>query len=134
MEVKGDRCVFFFFSPLQLLAVFMQMGARELLMHYMDLKQTNDVQLTFEALKVRDLVERQSVSDWLGVTPACLECLARLHSVLLFVALAVPGVPSAAQEVCGRVCCPWGGAEASRDPSAVHGGDGSVSVSLLLGL
>lgn len=40
----------FFF--LQLLAVFMQMGARELLMHYMDLKQTNDVQLTFEALKV----------------------------------------------------------------------------------
>uniref|UniRef100_I3KLA0 DDB1- and CUL4-associated factor 1 n=1 Tax=Oreochromis niloticus TaxID=8128 RepID=I3KLA0_ORENI len=34
-----------------LLAVFMQKGARELLMHYMDLKQTNDVQLTFEALK-----------------------------------------------------------------------------------
>uniref|UniRef100_A0A8C7X1R9 DDB1- and CUL4-associated factor 1 n=1 Tax=Oryzias sinensis TaxID=183150 RepID=A0A8C7X1R9_9TELE len=34
-----------------LLAVFMQMGACELLMHYMDLKQTNDVQLTFEALK-----------------------------------------------------------------------------------
>lgn len=31
----------------------MQMGARELLMHYMDLKQTNDVQLTFEALKVK---------------------------------------------------------------------------------
>lgn len=30
----------------------MQMGACELLMHYMDLKQTNDVQLTFEALKV----------------------------------------------------------------------------------
>lgn len=42
-------------SPLQLLAVFMQMGARELLMHYMDLKQTNDVQLTFEALKVNSL-------------------------------------------------------------------------------
>lgn len=40
------------FFRLQLLAVFMQMGARELLMHYMDLKQTNDVQLTFEALKV----------------------------------------------------------------------------------
>lgn len=37
---------------LQLLAVFMQLGARELLRHYMDLKQTNDVQLTFEALKV----------------------------------------------------------------------------------
>lgn len=42
-------------SRLQLLAVFMQMGARELLMHYMDLKQTNDVQLTFEALKVKSL-------------------------------------------------------------------------------
>lgn len=40
-------------SSLQLLAVFMQMGARELLMHYVDLKQTNDVQLTFEALKVK---------------------------------------------------------------------------------
>ena len=40
----------------QLLAVFMQMGARELLMHYMDLKQTNDVQLTFEALKVNTLL------------------------------------------------------------------------------
>ena len=34
----------------------MQMGARELLMHYMDLKQTNDVQLTFEALKVKTCV------------------------------------------------------------------------------
>lgn len=30
----------------------MQMGACELLMHYIDLKLTNDVQLTFEALKV----------------------------------------------------------------------------------
>lgn len=44
-----------FSSFLQLLAVFMQMGARELLMHYMDLKQTNDVQLTFEALKVNSI-------------------------------------------------------------------------------
>ena len=43
----------------------MQMGARELLIHYMDLKQTNDVQLTFEALKVRDLTQRPSGSDWL---------------------------------------------------------------------
>lgn len=34
----------------------MQMGARELLMHYMDLKQTNDVQLTFEALKVNHIL------------------------------------------------------------------------------
>uniref|UniRef100_A0A3B3SED2 DDB1- and CUL4-associated factor 1 n=1 Tax=Paramormyrops kingsleyae TaxID=1676925 RepID=A0A3B3SED2_9TELE len=34
-----------------LLGVFMQMGACELLMHYIDLKLTNDVQLTFEALK-----------------------------------------------------------------------------------
>lgn len=39
-------------SLFQLLAVFMQLGARDLLMHYIDLKQTNDVQLTFEALKV----------------------------------------------------------------------------------
>uniref|UniRef100_A0A3Q3KP91 DDB1- and CUL4-associated factor 1 n=1 Tax=Monopterus albus TaxID=43700 RepID=A0A3Q3KP91_MONAL len=38
-------------NSVMLLAVFMQMGARELLMHYMDVKQTNDVQLTFEALK-----------------------------------------------------------------------------------
>ncbi|KAK0138240.1 DDB1- and CUL4-associated factor 1 [Merluccius polli] len=44
--------LFFCVTSPQLLAVFMQMGSRrELLMHYMDLKQTNDVQLTFEALK-----------------------------------------------------------------------------------
>uniref|UniRef100_A0A8C4R3X2 DDB1- and CUL4-associated factor 1 n=1 Tax=Eptatretus burgeri TaxID=7764 RepID=A0A8C4R3X2_EPTBU len=34
-----------------LLAAFMQLGACELLMYYMDLKQTNDARLTFEALK-----------------------------------------------------------------------------------
>ncbi|MGH0181756.1 UNVERIFIED_CONTAM: hypothetical protein FKN15_007446 [Acipenser sinensis] len=39
----------------ELLAVFMQLGARELLMYYIDLKQTNDVQLTFEALKISTL-------------------------------------------------------------------------------
>uniref|UniRef100_A0A8C7DLV6 DDB1- and CUL4-associated factor 1 n=1 Tax=Oncorhynchus kisutch TaxID=8019 RepID=A0A8C7DLV6_ONCKI len=33
-----------------LLAVFMQMDTRELLMHYIDLKHTNDVQLTFDSL------------------------------------------------------------------------------------
>lgn len=54
---KADLCVLNAHSSLylQLLAVFMQMGARELLMHYMDLKQTNDVQLTFEALKVNTI-------------------------------------------------------------------------------
>ncbi|XP_076411815.1 DDB1- and CUL4-associated factor 1-like isoform X2 [Peromyscus maniculatus bairdii] len=36
----------------ELLPIFMQLGCRELLMFYMDLKQTNDVLLTFEALKV----------------------------------------------------------------------------------
>uniref|UniRef100_A0A672HPT2 DDB1- and CUL4-associated factor 1 n=1 Tax=Salarias fasciatus TaxID=181472 RepID=A0A672HPT2_SALFA len=50
-----QRLILQYLTPLgeyqELLAVFMQMGARELLMHYMDLKQTNDVQLTFEALK-----------------------------------------------------------------------------------
>ncbi|XP_018620386.2 DDB1- and CUL4-associated factor 1-like isoform X1 [Scleropages formosus] len=50
-----QRLVLQYLTPLgeyqELLAVFMQMGARELLMHYIDLKQTNDVQLTFEALK-----------------------------------------------------------------------------------
>ncbi|XP_076411812.1 DDB1- and CUL4-associated factor 1-like isoform X1 [Peromyscus maniculatus bairdii] len=35
----------------ELLPIFMQLGCRELLMFYMDLKQTNDVLLTFEALK-----------------------------------------------------------------------------------
>ena len=66
------RLACLFFLPPQLLAVFMQMGARELLMHYMDLKQTNDVQLTFEALKVRELMERTNASDWLRVTPVVL--------------------------------------------------------------
>ncbi|KAG7478171.1 hypothetical protein MATL_G00077550 [Megalops atlanticus] len=50
-----QRLILQYLTPLgeyqELLAVFMQMGARELLMHYIDLKQTNDVQLTFEALK-----------------------------------------------------------------------------------
>lgn len=30
----------------------MQLGSRDLMMYYIDLKQTNDVLLTFEALKV----------------------------------------------------------------------------------
>ncbi|XP_043934787.1 DDB1- and CUL4-associated factor 1 [Protopterus annectens] len=50
-----QRLILQYLTPLgeyqELLAVFMQMGARELLMYYIDLKQTNDVQLTFEALK-----------------------------------------------------------------------------------
>ncbi len=41
----------------------MQMGARELLMHYMDLKQTNDVQLTFEALKVNTDLQYFTLHD-----------------------------------------------------------------------
>ncbi|KAJ8400883.1 hypothetical protein AAFF_G00392370 [Aldrovandia affinis] len=50
-----QRLILQYLTPLgeyqELLAVFMQMGARELLMYYIDLKQTNDAQLTFEALK-----------------------------------------------------------------------------------
>ncbi|TTC88577.1 DDB1- and CUL4-associated factor 1 [Bagarius yarrelli] len=50
-----QRLILQYLTPLgeyqELLAVFMQLGARELLMHYINLKQTNDVQLTFEALK-----------------------------------------------------------------------------------
>jgi hypothetical protein len=33
----------------------MQLGSRELMMFYIDLKQTNDVLLTFEALKVKKI-------------------------------------------------------------------------------
>lgn len=50
----------------QLLAVFMQLGARELLMHYMDLKQTNDVQLTFEALKVPERYHTHTTAQKFG--------------------------------------------------------------------
>uniref|UniRef100_A0A4W3HJP3 DDB1- and CUL4-associated factor 1 n=1 Tax=Callorhinchus milii TaxID=7868 RepID=A0A4W3HJP3_CALMI len=50
-----QRLILQYLTPLgeyqELLAVFMQLGARDLLMFYIDLKQTNDVQLTFEALK-----------------------------------------------------------------------------------
>lgn len=42
-------------SSFQLLPIFMQLGSRELMMFYIDLKQTNDVLLTFEALKVKFL-------------------------------------------------------------------------------
>lgn len=37
---------------LQLLAIFMQMETRTLLMNYIDLRQTQNVQLTFDALLV----------------------------------------------------------------------------------
>ncbi|KAG7267288.1 hypothetical protein CRUP_000286 [Coryphaenoides rupestris] len=43
-----QRLILQYLTPL---GEYQEMGARELLMHYMDLKQTNDVQLTFEALK-----------------------------------------------------------------------------------
>ncbi|MEE6526673.1 hypothetical protein FKM82_027454, partial [Ascaphus truei] len=35
----------------KLLPIFMQLGSRELMMYYIDLKRTNDVLLTFESLK-----------------------------------------------------------------------------------
>lgn len=38
---------------LQLLAVFMQLDTRSLLMNYIDLRRTENVQLTFDALLVR---------------------------------------------------------------------------------
>lgn len=44
-----------FWCLFQLLPIFMQLGSRELMMFYIDLKQTNDVLLTFEALKVKVL-------------------------------------------------------------------------------
>uniref|UniRef100_A0A8C7DK43 DDB1 and CUL4 associated factor 1 n=1 Tax=Oncorhynchus kisutch TaxID=8019 RepID=A0A8C7DK43_ONCKI len=49
-----QRLILQYLTPLgdyqELLAVFMQMDTRELLMHYIDLKHTNDVQLTFDSL------------------------------------------------------------------------------------
>jgi len=47
---KDSATLQFYFS--QLLPIFMQLGSRELMMYYIDLKRTNDVLLTFEALKV----------------------------------------------------------------------------------
>lgn len=54
MEIKPNvkTCSW---SSFQLLPIFMQLGSRELMMFYIDLKQTNDVLLTFEALKVKFL-------------------------------------------------------------------------------
>uniref|UniRef100_A0A8K9VBI6 DDB1- and CUL4-associated factor 1 n=1 Tax=Oncorhynchus mykiss TaxID=8022 RepID=A0A8K9VBI6_ONCMY len=49
-----QRLILQYLTPLgdyqELLAVFMQMDTRELLMRYIDLKHTNDVQLTFDSL------------------------------------------------------------------------------------
>ncbi|XP_055773836.1 DDB1- and CUL4-associated factor 1-like isoform X1 [Salvelinus fontinalis] len=49
-----QRLILQYLTPLgdyqELLAVFMQMDTRELLMHYIDLKHTHDVQLTFDSL------------------------------------------------------------------------------------
>ncbi|XP_040214679.1 DDB1- and CUL4-associated factor 1 isoform X1 [Rana temporaria] len=50
-----QRLILQYLTPLgeyqELLPIFMQLGSRELMMHYIDLKRTNDVLLTFEALK-----------------------------------------------------------------------------------
>ncbi|XP_036064956.1 LOW QUALITY PROTEIN: DDB1- and CUL4-associated factor 1-like [Onychomys torridus] len=50
-----QRLLLQYLTPLgeyqELLPLFMQLGSRELMMFYIDLKQTNDVLLTFEALK-----------------------------------------------------------------------------------
>nr|XP_033782522.1 DDB1- and CUL4-associated factor 1 [Geotrypetes seraphini] len=50
-----QRLILQYLTPLgeyqELLPIFMQLGSRELMMHYIDLKCTNDVLLTFEALK-----------------------------------------------------------------------------------
>uniref|UniRef100_A0A2K5Y9G5 DDB1- and CUL4-associated factor 1 n=1 Tax=Mandrillus leucophaeus TaxID=9568 RepID=A0A2K5Y9G5_MANLE len=50
-----QRLILQYLTPLgeyqELLPIFMQLGSRELMMFYIDLKQTNDVLLTFEALK-----------------------------------------------------------------------------------
>lgn len=54
-----QRLILQYLTPLgeyqELLPIFMQLGSRELMMFYIDLKQTNDVLLTFEALKVKFL-------------------------------------------------------------------------------
>ncbi|MBV98296.1 Protein VPRBP, partial [Eschrichtius robustus] len=50
-----QRLILQYLTPLgeyqELLPIFMQLGSRDLMMFYIDLKQTNDVLLTFEALK-----------------------------------------------------------------------------------
>uniref|UniRef100_A0A8D0G368 DDB1- and CUL4-associated factor 1 n=1 Tax=Sphenodon punctatus TaxID=8508 RepID=A0A8D0G368_SPHPU len=50
-----QRLILQYLTPLgeyqELLPIFMQLGSRELMMFYIDLKRTNDVLLTFEALK-----------------------------------------------------------------------------------
>uniref|UniRef100_A0ACB8EI34 DDB1- and CUL4-associated factor 1 n=1 Tax=Sphaerodactylus townsendi TaxID=933632 RepID=A0ACB8EI34_9SAUR len=50
-----QRLILQYLTPLgeyqELLPIFMQLGSRELMMFYIDLKRTNDVLLTFESLK-----------------------------------------------------------------------------------
>uniref|UniRef100_A0A8C6VHP6 DDB1- and CUL4-associated factor 1 n=1 Tax=Naja naja TaxID=35670 RepID=A0A8C6VHP6_NAJNA len=50
-----QRLILQYLTPLgeyqELLPIFMQLGSRDLMMFYIDLKRTNDVLLTFEALK-----------------------------------------------------------------------------------
>lgn len=54
---------------LQLLAVFMQLDARSLLMRYIDLSRTRNIQLTFDALLVGLQIPVDPSSD---VTIKCL--------------------------------------------------------------
>lgn len=105
----------------------MQMGARELLMHYMDLKQTNDVQLTFEALKVKALDLLFDDPPWCQIHKVKLYTLI----FLLVSLLAVPGFSAATQEVRRRVCGSRRCSKVAGNPQAIYGRHWSVSVPLL---
>ncbi|XP_075015366.1 DDB1- and CUL4-associated factor 1 isoform X5 [Calonectris borealis] len=72
-----QRLILQYLTPLgeyqELLPIFMQLGSRELMMYYIDLKRTNDVLLTFEALKVC-MHPHNVLSDVVNYTLWLMEC------------------------------------------------------------
>ncbi|XP_043406304.1 DDB1- and CUL4-associated factor 1 isoform X6 [Chelonia mydas] len=72
-----QRLILQYLTPLgeyqELLPIFMQLGSRELMMFYIDLKRTNDVLLTFEALKVC-MHPHNVLSDVVNYTLWLMEC------------------------------------------------------------
>lgn len=81
----------------QLLPIFMQLGSRELMMYYIDLKRTNDVLLTFEALKVNYIhnakkkKKKACCQHWKSIEYVC--CMHERQMLTSFRPLYIAGFP-----------------------------------------
>ncbi|KAK7916337.1 hypothetical protein WMY93_012098 [Mugilogobius chulae] len=103
-----QRLILQYLTPLgdyqELLAVFMQMETRTLLMKYIDLKKTKNVQLTFDALLVPETVGDPRPSYGSHWSSLCLYYLAYNQDAMERVCMLQDGVLS---EVVSTLCGYW---------------------------